>query len=49
MRSHVFELDNGLMRPAILGLILFVGLFTGVLWLLSELADWVLVVLKATR
>ena len=47
MRSHVIEVDNGLMRPAILGVVLFAGIFTDVLWLLSELADWVLAVLKA--
>jgi len=46
MRSHVM-VDNGLMRPAILGVILFAGIFTGALWLLSALADWVMVVLKA--
>jgi hypothetical protein len=36
-------------RPLMLGTILFIGILTGLVWLMGEVADWVFAVLKATR
>ena len=44
--THTFS-DRS--RPLILGTALAVGFFASLLWLLSEVAEWVFAVLKAAR
>ena len=51
MKANVmhFPAFSDRLRPFIIGTALWVLLFTGLLWLLSSVADWVLAVLKAAR
>jgi hypothetical protein len=34
-------------RPLVLGTALFIGVFTGLLWLIGQAAEWVFLVLDA--
>jgi len=38
-----------MLRPLMLGTLVFIGCFAGLLWLLRDLINWVVAVLNATH